>query len=53
MSYPTGYLYRLVSDIGRGLLTLQRRFREWVIYTGGQFKSESERLTTACAYSSP
>jgi LysR family glycine cleavage system transcriptional activator len=47
MSYPTGYLYRLVSVHGRGLSTLQRRFREWVIQTGGQFKSEAERLTTA------
>jgi LysR family glycine cleavage system transcriptional activator len=47
MSYPTGYLYRLVSVHGRGLSTLQRRFREWVIKTGGQFKAEAERLTTA------
>jgi LysR family glycine cleavage system transcriptional activator len=47
MSYPTGYLYRLVSVHGRGLSTLQRRFRKWVIKTSGQFKAEAERLTTA------
>lgn len=50
MSYPTSYLYRLVSVHGRGLSTLQRRFREWVIQTGSQFKSEAERLTTASGY---
>ena len=47
MSYPTTYLYRLVSIHGRDLSTLQRRFREWVIQTAGEFKSEAERLTTA------
>jgi LysR family glycine cleavage system transcriptional activator len=46
MSYPTGYLYRLVSVHGHGLSTLQRRFREWVIQTSGQFKDEAERLKT-------
>jgi LysR family glycine cleavage system transcriptional activator len=46
-SYPTGYLYRLVSVHGRGLSSLQRRFRDWVIQTGDQFRSEAERLTAA------
>ena len=47
MSYPTGYLYRLVSVHGRGLSPLQRRFRAWVIQTGRQFEAEAERLTAA------
>lgn len=47
MSYPTSYLYRLVSVRGRDLSSLQRRFREWVIQTSAEFKSEVERLTTA------
>ena len=45
-AYPTGYLYRLISVHGRSFSTLQRRFRDWVIKTGGQFKTEAERLTT-------
>jgi len=47
ISYPTSYLYRLVSVQERGLSPLQRHFREWVIETGSQFKAEVERLTAA------
>ena len=53
MSYPTSFSYRLVSVRGRDLSSVQRRFRDWVIQTGRQFKSEAERLTDASGSSAP
>jgi LysR family glycine cleavage system transcriptional activator len=47
MSYPTSYLYRLVSIKGRSLSPLQRRFRDWIIETAKKFKVEADRLAAA------